>query len=886
MRTLIGVGAVWALAWTTAGCSCDDTESGIPAEGGRLDAAQDARHRDARSPSGHDGGTPPRKDGGNPPRKDGGTSPRDSGIDSSRRDASIGSDGGTHDGSLLDAGHEGGRPTDARAHDAAHHDGRVDVTSPDSATPDGSRDASTDAASTPDGSGLLPFPTTPLTGSSVTDGAKDVPRTAWIRLDFATGLDPRAAASVVLDCGDAGTPSYDVDVVGGTTFVVNPRALLDPSASCVVTFRGPNGPEQIHFEVAALGAAAVVPYDRNDTASFGPFPDDFFLVDDASTRTGHRVDIRVPAVEASLASLFDAVLTPTRALDGMSPLAPIVVSLPDVVDPASVPRTAEMSLDPMATIGLFDIDPASATYRKRVPFDALFRDELNIDTTSAHTLILFPSVPLSPRGKYAFVVTNRVLVDPSRPLQASSFFDKVAGGQASTTDELRLAPMLGHVLDELAGTIPPIRRDDVALALGVTIRSDDDIPKDLSAIRAYVQSAPAPAFSVTSIAADTTPGTDVAAIVQGTWSPPDWSSAPDDRFVDRDVSGVPTPAGVATLDFTLALPKSAVTTPAPIVVYQHGQPGNAPNEVPGAARRGLAKAGFAVIGFTDVANREIIPNADITQLNVQALAVLLTDHDLPDYLSLLTHADQLSFLKMMPTLGSVDVLPVGAPDGLPDVNATAPLGYLGISQGSVHGIGLMAFAPEIHAAALTVGAGRFGATLVHQASEPLYQGIGQIFTTMTRGEFYAGIAAVQMDFDRQDPQNLARFVYRAPLALGPTARASILMTEGLGDSFVAPYQTRAGAAQLGLVQLEPHAETVPFLPTAAGPLQGNVNASTTSAFFQYVPAGYTGATPTPGCVSIGQTEGHYCAQAAAEATSQRVSFFTSHIGGVPAIVSP
>jgi hypothetical protein len=781
-------------------------------------------------------------------------------------------DGAIGDATIADVSNDRGSLNDATVRDGSPPVGPL----PDAAAPDGS--------SAPDGSVVQPIVTTPLTGSSVVEGAKDVPRTTWVRLDFGSGLDPRAASGVTLSCGDAGTPQYDVELFGSTTFVVNPRAALEPSASCVVTFRGPGGPEQIHFEVAALGAAAVIPYDRNDTTSFEPFPDDFFLVDDATTRTGRRVDVRVPQVDTSLMYLFNAVLTPTRALDGMSPLAPIVVTLPDAVDLQSIPRTAAASIDPFSTIGLFDVDVTSASYRKRVPFDAIVRDEQNIDGTTAHSLVVFPSMPLSPRGKYAFAVTNRVLVDPSRPLVASAFFDKVASGVAETADELRLAPVLGDVLRELAATSPPIRKDDIALALGITVRSDDDIPKDLLAIREYVQGAAAPQFTVTSVTPDTTPGTDVAAFVEGTWSPPDWSTG--GNFVDRDATGVPTPAGMATLGFTLALPKSAATTPAPIVMYQHGQPGNAPTEVPNAAHRGLAKAGFATIGFTDVANRDVIPNGQIVQLNVQAFATLLTDNDLPDYLSLLTHADQLSFLKMLPTLGTMDVLPIGAPDGVPDLNASAPLGYLGISQGSVHGTGLMAFAPEVHAAALVAGAGRFSGTLVHQSWEELYQGIGTYFPTLTRGEFYAGIAAVQMDFDRQDPQNLARFVYRAPLALGSNARASILMTEGLGDSFVPFYATRSGASQLGLVQLEPHATTVPFLPTAKGPLQGNVDSTTTSAFFQFVPAGYSGASPTPGCVTVGQTEGHYCAQTAAEAIFQRVTFFTSHVSGVPVIIDP
>ena len=860
------------LASVLVGCSCDDTNA-TSGDGGSADAraGHDSRPpphtNDASNASQRDSGGHPPRDGASPGKPDGGP------VDASKPNH----DAAPPDASTSDVS------TDA-AVDAAHdRDGGTTRGDGASTSVDGSGgvDASSDA--TGDGSiGIVP-PTTPLVSSSVANGATDVPRTVWIRLDFSDGLDPRAARGVVLDCG-AGTPAYDVDVLGKTTLVVNPRAELASAASCDVVFSDATGSQRIHFDVATNGPAAVVPYDRNDKSAYVPFPDDFYLVDDATTRTGHRVYIRVPELETNLTALFDSVLTPTRSLDGMSPLAPIVIALPDVVDPTSVPTTARASTDPFATLALFDVDPASASYLRRVPFDALLLDEANFDGSAAHTLVVFPAIPLVPRGKYAFVVTNRALVAPSRPLEPSAFFTTVAEGRAATEDELRLAPVLRNVFDELKKTSPPIRIDDVALALGITVRSDDDIPKDLLSVRAKVESTAPPSFAITDVAADTTSGSDVAAIVQGTWSTLDWSNGAP--FIARDSSGVPTPLGNVTLDFTLALPKTSLTRAAPIVMYQHGQPGNAPSEVPGIAQSGLAKAGFAVIGFTDVANREIIPNGNIEQLDVDALVTLLTDHDLPDYLSLLTHADQLSFLRMMPTLGSVDVLPLGAPDGSPDIDVAAPLSYLGISQGSVHGIGLMAFAPEVHSAALVAGAGRFIATLIHQSSEPLYQGIASVYTTMTRAEFYAGNATVQMDFDRQDPQNLARFVYRSPLDLGVSGRASILMSEGLGDTFVPIYSTRAGAAQLGIVQLEPHAENVPFLSTAAAPLQGNVDASTTAGFFQFVPAGYAAATPSPGCVANSQTEGHYCAQTAAEAIAQRVTFFTTGKSGVPIIVDP
>jgi hypothetical protein len=395
---------------------------------------------------------------------------------------------------------------------------------------------------------------------------------------------------------------------------------------------------------------------------------------------------------------------------------------------------------------------------------------------------------------------------------------------------------------------------------------------------------PAPAFHVTSSAADTISGSDIAAIVKGTWSPPRWTT--DGKFIDRDTAGKPKPGAAVDIPFTLALPKRA-SGAAPLIIYQHGQPGSAENEVPWAARNALAKAGFAVIGFTDIVNREVIPTGDVEALNTMAFLILLDSHALPDYLSLLTHVDQLAFLRMIPTLTSIDELPLGAPDGIPDLDLNAPLGYLGISQGGVHGSGLLAFAPEIHAAALVSGAGRLSATLIHQASEQLYQGITQLSANFQHRQLYAGLSLLQLGYDHQDPMSFAPYVYHSPLPLGGATRASILMTEGLGDTMTAYYAMRAEVAGLGIPQLAPQAEHVPFLSSIDAPVRANVDVATSAAFFQYVPKGFPGGiAPTPGCVSANETEGHYCAQIASEAIRQRADFFVSALGGVPSITAP
>lgn len=114
----------------------------------------------------------------------------------------------------------------------------------------------------------------------------------------------------------------------------------------------------------------------------------------------------------------------------------------------------------------------------------------------------------------------------------------------------------------------------------------------------------------------------------------------------------------------------------------------------------------------------------------------------------------------------------------------------------------------------------------------------------------------RMGFDHQDPQNLAHFLYGEPISLANHSRASVLATEGLGDTMVPFYAERAGAYALGIPQIQPSAVVVPFLTPIDAPVSANIDSKTTAAFFQYVPSGYTGAMPSPGCVANKETEGH------------------------------
>jgi hypothetical protein len=320
-------------------------------------------------------------------------------------------------------------------------------------------------------------------------------------------------------------------------------------------------------------------------------------------------------------------------------------------------------------------------------------------------------------------------------------------------------------------------------------------------------------------------------------------------------------------------------------MYQHGNPGSAQNEVPGAARSFLGGAGFAVGGFTDVLNRTY---ATVLDQQFAIFGVVLVAGEPPDFY-IQTYAEQVAFLYALRSLAALDLLPLGAPDGVPDLDPTSIV-YEGISYGSVHGQAFLAYAPEILAGGLVVGAARL-AELVEYQDRTLPTGgqrfLVEILPSVLSGvrapDLWMGLALFAVAYDRQDAHNHARFFFREPVAVdGTTRKPSLLVVEGIDDSFTKNNSTRSLAFQLGAIpQLAPGIVRVPTLPLVAGPIQANVDAETTAAFVQFAPAGLPGITPTQGCSA--QFEGHYCAQTAPPARAQRLLFYTSALSGPPVV---
>ncbi len=749
----------------------------------------------------------------------------------------------------------------------------------------------------------------PLLASSPAARASDVPRSEWLHLSFAREIDAGAGAGVALVCDDV-PRAASVIALNARELIVNPDGELPAAAACELRWRDGDGRQRLPFSTAGAGLPAFVRYDRRERRGMAPFPDDFWLRTGSDGDERRQLAIELSGFREPSQSLVSAFVAGTQGLDGFSPIAHLTLELSDAPDLASLPRTPVESLDPLAALGLFDLTPGAASYGARVPFRLEARSDAIGTRAPSHALLLFPSQPLTPGGRYGLVVTRRVRAAAARSFGPSPFFAKALEARPTPGEDpaiTRVRALANEVLDAVASAaLPPIPRDDVALAVRISVRSTGEIPSDLLAIREEIFAAPPPAISVQGVTAESdeaiAAGSEVAAIVTGTWEAPDFRG--EDGNLARDSrSGRPLRTQTRPIHFVLALPRAAEYGPVPVTLYQHGNPGSAEEEVVEQARRSLAAAGFAVIGFTDVVNREVSPPGptleERAELQVTELLLHLLWYQRAPDCWVETNAEQLAFLRAVSELARTPRFTLPASGSSPareiyGIDGAQPLTIEGISEGASLVASLLPYAPEVRAAALVVGGRRYSEVLIHQQARSFLNQLAYLgFDDLTPSDVWVALALFQTLLDPQDPHLHAPFLWRDRLALrGSDRRASVLLVEGVGDGFVPNHATEALAVAFGgMLLLEPGRASLPGLPSARAPLSGNIDGETTGALVQWTPLGVPGRTPTPGCseplAGAIAWEGHHCAQSAFESRVQRAEFFSSALGGgAPVVFDP
>ncbi len=467
-------------------------------------------------------------------------------------------------------------------------------------------------------------------------------------------------------------------------------------------------------------------------------------------------------------------------------------------------------------------------------------------------------MPLRQRTRYAFVIGDELRAASGVSVRATT----------ETTALLHDEP--GAYAESVRSALPIVEQATgwtgarLALATVFTTETVRDVIEAMGNAR---RAAPAPAL--------TTPFT-----VQQKADAPD----PRVRFVGRyEAPELRRPKPLGTWDVVADQPvvqaKTALETylvftdatksgPRPIVIFAHGL-GDDKDATWATAER-LSELGVAVIGIDapEHGSRSDPPTkngrSDLFQ-SVTGFFAANPDTKQFDLERVRDNfrqmaSDQLELVRFIASLGTLDLLPVGAPDGIPDLDVTKIL-YLGHSFGSVVGPTIASLAPELRAACWNVG----GASLTSLIRD---SGLFSLFIDAFRppgtpkSEVAKFFAITQAIMDPGDAANYAAF-----------ATQDVLLQEVLEDRIVPNTSSEILARALGLAHAGPITHDVPHLARAPLPLTANLPNGKTGGFVQYAMAN-------------GTTASHADLIASPEAKRQYVEFFRTALQGRATIVDP
>lgn len=568
-----------------------------------------------------------------------------------------------------------------------------------------------------------------------------------------------------------------------------------------------------------------VEYGPQESTRLTPFPSNRYAKADSGTRTGLRVNISTATTGDPFAATFGATGAQMNELDGFSVAGGVSFHTSRALDPASLVVTGEASTKPGSPVLLVDVDPASPEKGKARPVLVKYVEtEPDSITPEDFCVVVQPQTPLRVRTRYAFVTTRAVKDKSGKPVEATQASRALLDGKEP-----------GAYGDLVTAALPDV------VALGVakgeltsaTVFTTGSVHEVLLETAKTRRAAPPPELVSFAPATDDKTSKDPKRVrFVGKFKSPEYRKpAPDGKWtLDGDVGKI---QSEPELELFLDVSDKDAKGKRPIVIYGHGLGGDKDGAW-GTAER-LADLGGAVLAIDSPFHGSRKPSKDSFPVtDFFGIDVPTATFDLGKARDNFRQMamDQLELVRLLPKLGELDVLPLGAPDGEPDFDVSRVV-YIGHSFGSVQGPGVFALAPEIRAAVWNVGgdglttlmrdSGTFGLLVSSFRPKGTTDGDVARFFVMTQGIMDSG-----------DPLNFARFAnLEAPPGVEGWSPRSFLIQEVINDGIVPNSSTELLARAAGATQVGPAVVPIDGLPQASAPYVG---APATGAVFQFAMA--------------------------------------------------
>ncbi|MFH1809887.1 MAG: hypothetical protein ABIJ09_14170 [Pseudomonadota bacterium] len=564
-----------------------------------------------------------------------------------------------------------------------------------------------------------------------------------------------------------------------------------------------------------------------------PYPSDFFLVEDGTRPSGHRVQMGRAAALLTKDG-YSADVTDWRAADGYSSVPPIVAILGS-------------ALSEQGLVGFLDDYDRSvaddsptliieAHTGRRIPhfvdLDPRATDPLR------QALILRPMIALDWRTRYVVALRHLQRPDGSEA-PAPEGFRRIRDGQVGedsllNSERSRFGRDVFPVLKQ-AG----VDQTSLQLAWDFTTGSVEDRTADMLRARqlalAYLDQHP-PTVSDVAVIENENP--QVWRRIIGKLDGPMFMviDGPG-KDLARDAAGQVQLNGTVSIPFTIIVPASVRDRfePGVTLEFGHGFFGSQDELENGNTQTVMQAVGAVTFGVNWWGMSSVDVGVVVAAMGEEMWRTMqFSERVVQGMVNHLTlSAAMRGVLQDLPELHR----PLDA--GQPGVHADPRqprssnagalvyeprnLNFLGISQGHILGGMYLALNPRQHRGVLNVG----GCAFTHMMfrAQPFEGFLWVMDIAMPDPlEQQKYTASLQMHFDRIDPALWAPYVLRDTLPDGSDGGArqrQVLLQNGVGDASVPPFSAFLHARLLGIPVLEPSARHPWGLPVASAPHQGS-----------------------------------------------------------------
>lgn len=527
-----------------------------------------------------------------------------------------------------------------------------------------------------------------------------------------------------------------------------------------------------------------------------PWPSSVYLVDDATTETGYRVNLPAEAMPVN-ADGFAADPTLFNFYDGFPVAGTIIAAFDTGVSAEGLPPHTDMAkaMDANASVVVVNM-----TTGEKLPIFA--EPDMNAEVPEERALLIRPLLRMDSKTRYAVGIRNTVKAADGSDLPVPEGFATILEGK---TIDHPLAARVEGGYDDIFASLDGVGlpKEELILAWDFRTASDEFLTQDLLSMRTQALTAfEGQTFTYDLEEQSNGNPAQILRVITGTYQTANFLQDPelDSSTINRDEGGVPSLLDIGTANLGAIVPKCAETAqlPLPVTIFGHGMFGNAADAldhdflqqladdectvVVGGDWIGLTNRQFASVAF---AMNDINRGAPLTDKLSQAV---------------------INFIMLQKILrGPMQEADMFKVNGVSVLDPTR-VGYFGASLGGIMGGVYMAYDPDITRGVLGVPGGPWN--LLFERSvywPPLKVTMKGAYTDPW--DYQQNIALFGMLFEKVDPITTAHRVRVDPLPDTPIKQ--ILVYMALGDALVSNIASDVLARTLDIPVIGPSV-TLPY----------------------------------------------------------------------------